>query len=147
MGSRVRPTERSSGQRSSSGREEMGCRSALKRQHLGAFAGAAFAGAFAGPETAAFAGALARLETGEAAGMGDFAGDLFRRKKGCQGYDNSISARWEIGADLVGCVSSGGRCRDIRWTGVDDKICTRPEAVETCCRLTARREFALSKLL
>ncbi|RRT33224.1 hypothetical protein B296_00058987, partial [Ensete ventricosum] len=33
------------------------------------------------PEIAAFAGALARLKTGEAAGMGDFAGDLFRRKK------------------------------------------------------------------
>ncbi|RWW41569.1 hypothetical protein BHE74_00052955, partial [Ensete ventricosum] len=32
----------------------------------------------------------------------DFAGDLFRRKKGCQGCGNSISACWEIGADLVG---------------------------------------------
>ncbi|RRT68878.1 hypothetical protein B296_00030792 [Ensete ventricosum] len=61
----------------------------------------------------------------------DFAGDLFRRKKGCQGCGNSINARWEIDADLVGSVGSRGRCRDNRWTGVDDKICTRPEAVET----------------
>ncbi|RWV78158.1 hypothetical protein GW17_00060918 [Ensete ventricosum] len=30
---------------------------------------------------------------------------LLRRKKGCQGCGNSISARWEIGADLVGSVS------------------------------------------
>ncbi|RZR99277.1 hypothetical protein BHM03_00028792 [Ensete ventricosum] len=74
---------------------------------------------------------VGRLETGEAAGMRDFAGDLFRRKKGCQGCGNSISARWEIDVDLVGFVGSGGRCRDSRWTGVDDKICTRPEAVET----------------
>ncbi|RWW56904.1 hypothetical protein BHE74_00036342, partial [Ensete ventricosum] len=114
-----------------------------KQWHPGAFEGAAFAG----PETAAFAGALARLETREATGMGDFARDLFRRKKGCHGCGNSISAHWEIGADLVGSVGSGGRCRDSRWTGVDDKICMRPEAVETCCRLTARREFALSKPL
>ncbi|RZS01428.1 hypothetical protein BHM03_00031280 [Ensete ventricosum] len=85
---------------------------------------------------------LLRLETGEAAGI-----SLLRLKKECQGYDNSISARWEIGADLVGSVGSGGRCRDSRWTGVHDKICTRLEAVKTCCRLTAIREFALSKLL
>ncbi|RWV87322.1 hypothetical protein GW17_00050695 [Ensete ventricosum] len=86
-------------------------------------------------------------EAGDWGGGQDFAGDLFRRKKGCQGCDNSISARWEIGADLVGSVGSGGRCCDSRWTGVDDKICMRPEAVETYCRLTARREFALNKLL
>ncbi|RRT31498.1 hypothetical protein B296_00054689 [Ensete ventricosum] len=88
------------------------------------------------------AGALARLETGEAAEI-----SLLRRKKGCQGCGNSINARWEIGADLVGSVGSGGRCRDSRWTGVDDKICMRLEAIETCYRLTTIREFALSKLL
>ncbi|RZS13127.1 hypothetical protein BHM03_00044658 [Ensete ventricosum] len=78
-------------------------------------------------------------EAGDWGGGQDFAGDLFRRKKGCQGCGNSINAHWEI--------DSGGRCRDSRWTGVDDKICTRPEAVETCCRLIAIREFALSKRL
>ncbi|RRT61023.1 hypothetical protein B296_00026216 [Ensete ventricosum] len=77
----------------------------------------------------------------------DFVGDLFRRKKGCQGCGNSINARWEIGADLVGSVGSGGRCRDSRWIEVDDKICTRPEAVKICYCLTAIREFALSKSL
>ncbi|RRT67050.1 hypothetical protein B296_00001238 [Ensete ventricosum] len=77
------------------------------------------------------AGSLARLETGDWGGDRDFARDLFRQKKGCQGCGNSICARWEIGANLVGSVGSGGRCRDSRWTRVDNKICTRPEAVET----------------
>ncbi|RZR75029.1 hypothetical protein BHM03_00048186, partial [Ensete ventricosum] len=63
------------------------------------------------------AGALLRLETREAAEI-----SLLRRKKGCQGCDNSISARWEIGADLVGSVGSGGRCRDSRWTGLESTI-------------------------
>ncbi|RWW43068.1 hypothetical protein BHE74_00051310 [Ensete ventricosum] len=81
-------------------------------------------------------GALARLETGEATGISleIYSGE----RKDAKVTGNSISAHWEIGADLVGSVSSGGRCCDSRWTGVDDKICTRLEAVETCCRLTAR---------
>ncbi|RWV84329.1 hypothetical protein GW17_00053963 [Ensete ventricosum] len=41
-------------------------------------------------------------EAGDWGGGWDFAGDLFRRKKGCQGCVNSISACWEISADLVG---------------------------------------------
>ncbi|RRT32647.1 hypothetical protein B296_00052738 [Ensete ventricosum] len=86
-------------------------------------------------------------EAGDWGGSRDFAGDLFRRKKGCQGCDNSINAHWEIDADLVGSVGSGGRCRDSRWTGVDDKIYMRSKAVETCYRLTTIREFALSKRL
>ncbi|RWW51184.1 hypothetical protein BHE74_00042501 [Ensete ventricosum] len=187
-GSRVRPTERSSGQRSNSGREEMGCSGSgavargataaearrwlcaaillgQSQQNKGRRRGnrvmvTLFRSTVCRQEAAApwsirercvcrvgdrwcqCAGALARLETGEAAGI-----SLLWRKKGCEGCDNSISARWEIDADLVGSVCSGGRCRDSRWTGVDDKICMRPKAVETCCRLTAIREFALSKLL
>ncbi|RWW44376.1 hypothetical protein BHE74_00049876 [Ensete ventricosum] len=187
--------ERSNGQRSSSGREEMGCRSVSlvvrcdiagpiatkqrkneRKQSNGYFdsiycmlAGRRkqeAVGPWAGHGTWSIrgrrvcrsicraedrwcqcAGALARLETGEATGMGDFTRDLFRRNKGCQGCGNSINARWEIGADLIGSVGSGRRCRDSRWTGVNDKICTRPEAVETCCHFIARRELALSKLI
>ncbi|RWW39504.1 hypothetical protein BHE74_00055157, partial [Ensete ventricosum] len=41
------------------------------------------------------AGVLARLETGEAAGMGDFARDLFWRNRGCQGCRNCSSTRYE----------------------------------------------------
>ncbi|RZS26601.1 hypothetical protein BHM03_00059959 [Ensete ventricosum] len=61
--------------------------------------------------------ALLRLETGEAAGI-----SLLWRKKGCQGCGNSINARWEIGADLVGSVGSGGKCRDSRWTRLESTI-------------------------
>ncbi|RZS27716.1 hypothetical protein BHM03_00061238 [Ensete ventricosum] len=177
-GSRVRPTERSNGQRSSSDREEMGCRSASlvvrcdiagpiaakqrknERKQSNGYSVSIYRVSVGSSDTLEHSRAL-RLqgrrplvpmcrsvgEAGDWGGGRDFAGDLFRRKKGCQGCGNSINACWEIGSDLVGSVGSGGRCRDSRWTGVDDKICTRPEAVETCCRLTAIREFALSKLL
>ncbi|RRT65121.1 hypothetical protein B296_00010815 [Ensete ventricosum] len=57
-------------------------------------------------------------EAGDWGGGRDFAGDLFRRKKGCQGCGNSINARWKISADLVGSVSSGGRLA----ASADDKF-------------------------
>ncbi|RWW36299.1 hypothetical protein BHE74_00058688 [Ensete ventricosum] len=181
-GSRVRPTERSNRQRSSSGREEMGCRSASlavwcdiagpiaakqrknERKQSNGYSVSIYCVSTGSSGTLEHSRALRLQErlqgqrplvpmcqsVGEAGDWGggwDFAGDLLRRKKGYQVCGNSISARWEIGADFVGSVGSKGRCRDSRWTGVDDKICTRPEAMETCCRLTARREFALSKVL
>ncbi|RRT33014.1 hypothetical protein B296_00020484 [Ensete ventricosum] len=117
-------------ERSSSGREEMGCRSASlamhcdiagpistkqrkneKKQSNGYSVSMDAIGsddckcqkevATAGDRWCQCAGVLARLETGEAAGMRDFAGDLFRRNKGCQVYRNCSSARWEKLSD--GC--------------------------------------------
>ncbi|RWW59310.1 hypothetical protein BHE74_00033765 [Ensete ventricosum] len=163
-GSRVRPIEWSSDQRSSSGREEMGCRSASlavycdiagpiaakqrknKRKQSNGYSVSMYCVLAGRNGTLEHSRALRlqeRLqgrrplvpmfrsvgEAGDWGGNRDFAGDLFRRNKGCQGCGKSISDHWEIGVDLVGSVGSGGRCRDSRWIGVDDKICTRPEAV------------------
>ncbi|RWW04398.1 hypothetical protein GW17_00032379 [Ensete ventricosum] len=138
-----------SDQRSSSGREEMGCRSASlavccdiagpiaakqrknERKQSNGYSVSIYCVLAGSSGTLEHSRALRLQErlqgrrplvpmfqsVGEAGDWGgdrDFAGDLFRRNKGCQGCGKSISAHWEIGVDLVGSVGSGGRCRDSR---------------------------------